>query len=61
MVKLEIVADDAGNVYLTGPLQNKVLCLGLLEMAKDVVKTYQPPKIHTNVPANGLPNLRRVE
>ena len=28
---------DNGNVNLTGPLDNRILCLGLLEAAKDKV------------------------
>lgn len=39
VVKIEIVL-EAGNVSMTGPIQDKILCLGLLDMAKQIVLTY---------------------
>lgn len=32
-----ITLDDAGNVAVNGPIDNRLLCYGLLEVAKDTV------------------------
>ena len=34
-----------GNVDVQGPLANKVLCYGLLERAKDAIRTYESDKL----------------
>jgi hypothetical protein len=34
-VKLTIVMDELGRVTVDGPIHNKLLCMGLLESAKD--------------------------
>lgn len=39
-IELKIVQDDAGQVLVTGPVGNKLLCYGLLEAARDAVQTY---------------------
>ena len=38
-------------VNITGPIQDKLLCFGMLEMAKMIVTNYNPPKIN---PASGI-------
>jgi len=38
--KLVILLLDNGKVEVNGPLHDKILCYGLLEIAKDVVKSY---------------------
>ena len=38
--KLVILLLDSGKIEVNGPLQDKILCYGLLEIAKDVVKSY---------------------
>ena len=40
MVKLTITFTDRGTVALEGPLQDKIFCFGLLEMAKEAVRNY---------------------
>lgn len=41
-----ITLKQDGNVQVSGPLVQKPLCLYMLELAKDVVKLYNPnPKI----------------
>lgn len=55
-MRLEIVLDDNGRIGIEGPrplLRNKLLCLGLLEAAKDAVREYgvEEPRI---VPATAL-------
>lgn len=47
-----------GNLNLQCPIQNKLLCYGMLEMARDIIKDFKPedqPKIQV-VP--GLPGLK---
>ena len=49
---------ESGQVNVSGPLADKVLCLGLLEMAKNLVHNYTAPvgpKIL--VPGNGTAPL----
>lgn len=41
MIKLEIVLDDKGAVNVSGPLEDKILCFGLIELAKTVITTYK--------------------
>ena len=40
--RLIITIQDDGSVGVTGPLNNKLLCYGILEAAKDAIKNYQP-------------------
>lgn len=42
--KIEIVLTDNGQVSVSGPLQDKIACLGMLELAKDVVRAFDPAK-----------------
>ena len=37
VLKIEILMDDAGKVSVTGPIDNRMLAYGLLELAKEVV------------------------
>lgn len=39
-VTLEIVLGADGKLNVNGPLGDKVLCYGMLGLAKDVVRTY---------------------
>lgn len=46
MVQIIITLNPDGvNINVTGPLDQKVLCYGLLERAKDVVRDYKPSPI----------------
>jgi len=41
IVRIEILFDqETGGITLNGPLDNKVLCYGLLEAAKEVVRDF---------------------
>lgn len=45
MTELKIVVDDAtGKVEVTGPIKQEVLCLGLLEKAKDIILKFNDPQ-----------------
>jgi hypothetical protein len=37
MIEIKISCDDTGAVAITGPIENKVVVLGLLEVAKEAV------------------------
>jgi hypothetical protein len=41
MVELHIVLNELGQVSVTGPLENRLLCYGLLEAAKEVIAAHQ--------------------
>lgn len=40
MVELKITMDDKGQIGVNGPLKDKVLCYGLLEVARDAIKAF---------------------
>lgn len=39
-IELKIVQDDTGQVLVSGPIGNKLLCYGLLEAARDAIQAY---------------------
>lgn len=41
-INLLIVLMPDGTIGVNGPLENKVLCYGLLESARDAIKDYKP-------------------
>lgn len=44
-MQMVITLMDNGSVQVQGPLANKMLCYGILEMARDAIKDYKPPII----------------
>lgn len=65
-VRLVITLEDDGRVNINGPLRQKLLCIGLLEMAKETVQDYhkgqaaeQRIEIATSEMAAGLGDLKR--
>jgi len=44
--QIVIKLDDAGKLSVTGPLDQKILCYGLLEAARDIVRLHEaePPR-----------------
>ena len=60
-IELHITFDQqTGNVQVTGPLPNKILCYGMLDMAKDVIREFKgqaAPEltIARMIPPNGQP------
>lgn len=40
VARLEILLNDNGQVQVNGPIADRVLCYGLLEVAKDSVQAY---------------------
>lgn len=41
-VQLVITMTPDGQVQVSGPLQNKVLCYGMLESARDAIRDFKP-------------------
>ena len=61
MQRLVIELDDKGQLNINGPIQNKVLCLGMLELAKSLVidfKAEDLPKVVVS-PVVDIDLLRR--
>lgn len=53
---LTITVTMEGQLNVNGPLQDKMLCYGLLELAKDAIRAHQePPRVvvATHLPRNG--------
>jgi hypothetical protein len=42
---LIITYQAGGPVQVTGPIENKVLCYGMLEAARDLIKDFKPSQI----------------
>lgn len=49
---LTITLSESGQVSVNGPLDQLMLCYGMLELAKDVIKAHQASKA-VAVPSNG--------
>jgi hypothetical protein len=54
VVQILIEMTPTGQVNVTGPVDNKVLCFGLLEAAKDAVREYAEQNAKRIVPATGI-------
>lgn len=55
VAKLEITLNDQGQVAVNGPIQDRVLCYGLLEVAKDSICDYTKQQNQPRIqPATGL-------
>lgn len=59
-IVLELVLHPNGNVSITGPIQNKVLCYGILEAARDAVLEWHHAQLAARkpvvvAPANAMP------
>jgi hypothetical protein len=37
MTEIKITMDDSGKIKVFGPLENQLICLGLIEIAKQVI------------------------
>lgn len=40
MIELKITMDNNGSIQVYGPLENKILCFGLLTFAEDIIMKY---------------------
>jgi len=56
MVQITITLHDNGQLTVTGPIQNKVMVYGLLELAKDVIRDAQAPKPPDIIPVRQMPD-----
>ncbi len=61
MVELRIVLDDHGRIAVTGPIENQLLCYGLLEMARDAIATNAQQQQRLVQPATALPSTLKGE
>jgi hypothetical protein len=57
--QLLITMDDAGNVNVSGPIENKLLCFGMIEMAKPAIQNYVPSPIIKPI-NGGLNNMAKA-
>lgn len=55
-IKLEITLYPDGRINVNGPLEDKIFCLGLMDLAKDAIYKFEPSKI-VKVPPNLLAHL----
>lgn len=52
--ELTITFNPDGTVQVRGPLNNKVLCYGMLEAARDAVRDFEPQNHLVAAPASVL-------
>lgn len=45
VAELKITLTDDNRISVTGPIENRMLTYGMLELAKDVVKAHDPSRI----------------
>lgn len=45
VIQLTPNPDGTAGVVVQGPIQNKMLCFGMLEMAKKAIHDFTPPRI----------------
>lgn len=62
MATLTITLDQAGAVSVTGPIENRLLCYGLLALARDIIATHSTQLQSRLVqPVTALPSLLKVD
>ena len=54
-IQMTIILDDKGNLNVNGPLQDKILCLGMIRLAETVVLAHKQTLVN---PVSG--NLRDI-
>jgi hypothetical protein len=57
--QLIINIDEKGQINVTGPIENKLLCYGILECARQAIQNYVPSPIIKPV-LNGNNNLAKA-
>jgi hypothetical protein len=55
LAKIEIVLEDTGNVGVSFPVEQKMLCYGMMEEAKNLIRAYQKPLVTPAVVVPGTP------
>ena len=55
--QLVITMNAKGGVNVDGPLQNKVLCYGLLEIARQLIQEYKKPEGPKVAVVGSMPGL----
>jgi len=53
MVELKITADEQGNVQVSGPIANKMLCYGMLAMAHDAIRDFAAKQAESRIAVVG--------
>ena len=54
-IELKIVMDESGQINVSGPIDNKVLAYGLLEVAKDAIFQQHQQNQNRIQPATFMP------
>lgn len=61
-VRLTIELDTStGMLHVDGPIDNQMLCYGLLEMAKDAVRNHAVQNQRRIQPVNGVLTLPKIQ
>ena len=55
MIEILITLHDTGQLTVTGPIQNKAMAYGLLELAKDAIRAMESAKPPGIIPVRLMP------
>jgi hypothetical protein len=61
MKQIIITVKPDGNLDVTGPLNEKLLCYGMLELAKEIIGNYKPGAIITPSPSQINGELKNID
>jgi len=60
MVEMKIVLDDNGQCRVEGPIDQKIICYGLLELAKEAIHLHHVNNDRRIVPASIMPVIPKT-
>ena len=58
-IKIEITMEENGQILVTGPLQDKILMFGILEVARQIVHSYKGDVNSIVKPSLFIPPIRQ--
>jgi len=59
-MEMRILINDAGQVSVTGPIDNKLVCYGLLEVAKECIRDHHEKAKTLVQPIAVIPHFGKV-
>lgn len=60
VARLEIILNDEGQVLVNGPIEDRLLCYGLLGVAKDSLKDHHDVRASLVKPASDLERVALI-
>lgn len=57
-ISINILLDASGKVHVNAPMGDKILCYGLLEVAKEAIKAFRLPEPSPIKVAHTMPTVK---